>query len=163
MNRIKALYRSRAIACAGIDVYQVQQREVWLEKLPEAGVRWRAGPLFSELDHLSGLRREARRAMVAECRRHPASKLLLRVPTPRHRAPRTVERKRRDSTSLSQETSVLVILRAGRRHEIERRLDGQRSGSRAHEEGSDDAWLDAQSQPDIEVCLQERGVDGLAV
>jgi transposase len=41
----------------------------------------RAGRLFSELDHLSRLRREARQAMVIECRRHPASKILLRVPT----------------------------------------------------------------------------------
>jgi transposase len=81
MNRIKALYRSRAISCAGTDIYKVQQREVWLAKLPEAGVRSRAQRLFSELDHLSGLRREARQAMVVECRRHPASKLLLRVPT----------------------------------------------------------------------------------
>jgi len=81
MNRLKALYRSRAIACAGTDVYKVQQREVWLAKLPEAGARSRAGLLFSELDHLSGLRREARQAMVVECRRHPASQLLLRVPT----------------------------------------------------------------------------------
>jgi transposase len=44
-------------------------------------VRARAELLYSELDHLTGLRREARKALVAECRRHPASKLLLRVPT----------------------------------------------------------------------------------
>jgi hypothetical protein len=37
--------------------------------------------LYSELDHLTGLRREARKALVAECRRHPASKLLLGGPT----------------------------------------------------------------------------------
>jgi transposase len=82
MNRIKASYRSRAISCAGTDVYKVQQREAWLQKLPEAGARSRAGRLFSELDHLTGLRREARQAMVVECRRHPASQLLLSVPTP---------------------------------------------------------------------------------
>jgi transposase len=81
MNRIKALHRSRAISCAGTDVYKVQQREAWLRKLPEAGARSRAGRLFSELDHLSGLRREARQAMIVECRRHPACQLLLRVPT----------------------------------------------------------------------------------
>jgi hypothetical protein len=80
MNRIKALYRSRAIACAGTDVYKPRQREAWLAKLPEAGVQARARRLFSELDHLTSLRREARQALVAECRRHPASKLLLRVP-----------------------------------------------------------------------------------
>jgi len=81
MNRIKALYRGRAIACAGVDVYKLRQREVWLAKLPEAGARARAQRLFSELDHLAGLRREARQALVVECRRHPATKLLLAVPT----------------------------------------------------------------------------------
>ncbi len=81
MNRIKALYRSRAIGCAGVDVYKLRQREVWLAKLPEASVRARAGRLFSELDHLTDLRREARQALVVECRRHAASKLLLKVPT----------------------------------------------------------------------------------
>ncbi len=81
MNRIKALYRSRAIACSGTDVYKQQQREAWLEKLPEAGVRARAGRLYSELDHLSGLRREARQAMLVESRRHAASKILRQVPT----------------------------------------------------------------------------------
>ena len=81
MNRIKALYRSRAIPCAGTDVYKAQQREGWLGKLPGPGARARAERLYSELDHLSGLRREARKALVAECRRHPASKLLLKVPT----------------------------------------------------------------------------------
>src|SRR5918993_1405237 len=81
MNRIKALYRSRAIACAGTDVYKTQRREQWLTKLPGSGARARAERLYSELDHLSGLRREARKALVTECRRHPACRLLLKVPT----------------------------------------------------------------------------------
>lgn len=81
MNRIKALYRSRAIACAGTDVYKPRQREIWLEKLPEAGVQARAARLYSELDHLTGLRREARQAMLIESRRHAASKVLRQVPT----------------------------------------------------------------------------------
>jgi transposase len=81
MNRIKALYRSRAITCAGTDVYKPQRRGDWLAKLPGAGARARAERLYSELDHLSGLRREARRALAAECRRHPACKVLLAVPT----------------------------------------------------------------------------------
>jgi transposase len=81
MNRIKALYRSRAIACPGTDVYKPQRRDAWLAKLPGLGARARAERLYSELDHLAGLRREARKALVAECRRHPASKVLLQVPT----------------------------------------------------------------------------------
>jgi transposase len=81
MNRIKALYRSRAIPCGGTDVYKPQRRGDWLAKLPGAGVRVRAERLYSELDHLTGLRREARKALVVECRRHPAAKVLLKVPT----------------------------------------------------------------------------------
>jgi transposase len=81
MNRIKALYRSRAIPCAGTDVYKPRRREGWLAKLPGPGARARAERLYSELDHLTGLRREARQALVGECRRHSASKLLSKVPT----------------------------------------------------------------------------------
>lgn len=81
MNRLKAIYRSRAISCAGAGVYKPQQRAEWLAKLASPGARARAERLYSELDHLSGLRREARRDLVTECRRHPASKALLTVPT----------------------------------------------------------------------------------
>jgi len=77
MNRIKALYRSRAIACSGTDVYKPGRRGDWLAKLPGVGARARAERLYSELDHLTGLRREARTDLVAECRRHPAAKVLL--------------------------------------------------------------------------------------
>jgi hypothetical protein len=73
MNRLKALYRSRAIACAGTDISKLQRRGDWLAKLEGVGAR--AERLYSELDHLTLLRREARRAFVAECRRHPASKI----------------------------------------------------------------------------------------
>jgi hypothetical protein len=45
MNRLKALYRSWAIPCAGRDVYYTRHRSEWLEKIPEAGTRRR--PLHS--------------------------------------------------------------------------------------------------------------------
>jgi transposase len=81
MNRIKALYRGRAIPCAGTDVYKPRQREAWLAKLPEPGARVRAERLYSELDHLAGLRREARKSLIIEGRRHPSAKVLVKVPT----------------------------------------------------------------------------------
>jgi hypothetical protein len=37
MNRLKALYRSWAIPCAGRDVYYTRHRSEWLGKIPEAG------------------------------------------------------------------------------------------------------------------------------
>ena len=42
MTRIKAIYRSWAIPCAGQQVYALGHRAEWLAKLNEAGVRRRA-------------------------------------------------------------------------------------------------------------------------
>src|SRR4030095_4945834 len=39
MNLLKPIYRGRAIGCAGRDVYYQRNREQWLEKLTEPGVR----------------------------------------------------------------------------------------------------------------------------
>jgi hypothetical protein len=52
MNRVKALYRSWAIPCAGDKVYSPRRRNAWLEKLSEAGVRRRAEQLYQQLDPL---------------------------------------------------------------------------------------------------------------
>jgi hypothetical protein len=38
MSRIKALYRSWAIACSGTSVYAPRHRAEWLDKIPEPGV-----------------------------------------------------------------------------------------------------------------------------
>src|SRR6202158_4100848 len=42
MCRLKAVYRSGAIPCAGRDVYYTRHRAEWLSKIKEAGVRRRA-------------------------------------------------------------------------------------------------------------------------
>ena len=42
MNRLKALYWSWAIPCAGQKVYAPRYRNQWLAKITEAGVRRRA-------------------------------------------------------------------------------------------------------------------------
>ena len=42
MNRLKAVYRSWAIPCAGQEVYSPRHRAAWLEKVRETGVRRRA-------------------------------------------------------------------------------------------------------------------------
>jgi transposase len=80
MNRVKAVYRGRAIGCAGREVYAPRHREAWLEKLNEPGVRQRAAFLYQQLDALTGLRREARKAMLEESRRHPAYRILKPIP-----------------------------------------------------------------------------------
>ena len=52
MNRLKALYRSWAIPCAGTQVYAPRYRSEWLSKIREAGVRRRAELYYQQLDAL---------------------------------------------------------------------------------------------------------------
>ena len=80
MGRIKALYRSQAIACAGEKPYGARHREKYLAQLREAGLQTRARRLYQELDLLQRLRREARRDLLLECRKHKETKLLRSIP-----------------------------------------------------------------------------------
>src|SRR5580692_8326061 len=81
MNRIKALYRGWAIPCAGTQVYALRNRSVWLSKILEAGVRRRAEHFYEQLDALQGLRKQVRRDLLAESRKHNATKLLRQIPS----------------------------------------------------------------------------------
>jgi hypothetical protein len=80
MQRLKALYRARAIAARGMAIYQKEARAEWLAKLPDAAVCFRAEVLLNQLDVLRGLRPKAKTAMVAEARKDPAWKVLLSIP-----------------------------------------------------------------------------------
>src|ERR1700738_3919767 len=82
MNRLKALYRSWAIPCAGEKVYSPRQRNAWLEKLSQVGVRRRAEQLYQQLDALVQIRRETRRELLTEGQKHPATQLPRQVPRP---------------------------------------------------------------------------------
>jgi transposase len=80
MNRLKALYRSWAIPCAGNEVYAPRHRSEWLDKIREAGVRRRAEHYYQQLDALRSLRQEVRRDLLVESKKHKAWKLLRRIP-----------------------------------------------------------------------------------
>jgi transposase len=80
MNRIKALYRSRGIDCAGRGVYTQKQRASWLEKLPAGASRLRAELLHDQLDHCRSLRRQARQALLQESRKYSIRVRLCQVP-----------------------------------------------------------------------------------
>jgi transposase len=80
MGRLKALYRSQAIACAGKKPYGARHREEWLAQLTESGLQCRARRLYQQLDLLQQLRREARHDLILECRKHKETKLLRTVP-----------------------------------------------------------------------------------
>src|SRR5437868_1626871 len=80
MNRLKAVFRSQAVKCAGRDVYYARNRAAWLVKLTEPGWRMRAEFLYKQLDQLRELRREAKQALLKEARQHAAFKRLCGVP-----------------------------------------------------------------------------------
>jgi len=79
-SRIKALYRSQAIASAGKKAYGRRHRGEWLARLTQAGMHRRAELLYEELDALLSLRREARRELMVETHKHDAVNLLCTVP-----------------------------------------------------------------------------------
>ena len=81
MNRLKALYQSWGIACAGTRVYAPRHRAEWLSRITEAGVRCRAEFTYQQLDMLQALHQGVRRDLLAESRKHPATKLLRQIPS----------------------------------------------------------------------------------
>jgi transposase len=80
MNRIKGVYRSQAIPCAGERVYTKRHRAEWLEKLQQPGQRRRADRLYTQLDLLQPLRQQARRELLAESRNYPVRQVLQQIP-----------------------------------------------------------------------------------
>jgi transposase len=80
MQRLKALFRARAIPTPGTSVYDAETRAAWLRQLPESGVRFRAEALYTELAVLQELRPKVKIAMVTEARRDPAWRVLRRIP-----------------------------------------------------------------------------------
>ena len=80
MTRIKAIYRGRGIPTVATGVYQVSQREQWLTRITEAGMRQRAAWLYQQLDQTRELRKQAKARLVSEWRRHRAVALLRTIP-----------------------------------------------------------------------------------
>ena len=80
MNRLKSLYRSWAIPCAGKEVYAPRHRAEWLGKIGEPGVRRRAEFYYQQLDALCLLRQEVRRDLLLEVKKHKSWKLLRQIP-----------------------------------------------------------------------------------
>jgi transposase len=79
MNRLKSIYRSRPIACTGRELYYKGNRDEWLTRLTEEGLRLRAEFLYKQLDHLRELRRDAKTEMLRQARRHKAFERLCGV------------------------------------------------------------------------------------
>jgi transposase len=79
-SRLKAVFRSQAIACTGKRLYGNKHRDNYLKELGDGGQRRRADYLYQELDALQKLRCQARHELMTACRKHPAAKWLQSVP-----------------------------------------------------------------------------------
>jgi hypothetical protein len=112
MNRLKALYRSWAIPCAGRDVYYTRHRSQWLDKIPEAGTRRRAEQLYQQLDLLQLLRQQARSELLAESRKH-ANRQVTTDPLVGPDSLRLGGSSDSDATSFSQQATALDLQRTG--------------------------------------------------
>ena len=80
MSRLKAIYRGKAIACKGHEIYRQNQKKKWLRKLTEPGTKARAESLYEQLAAVRPLRQKAKLAMLREARRQAAYNWLLSVP-----------------------------------------------------------------------------------
>ena len=78
-NRLKGVFRGRGIRCRGKNVYHQAERKEWMGKVDIAAMGLRVMGLYEQLDFLSKLREEAKKAMLAEARKHSANKLLMTV------------------------------------------------------------------------------------
>jgi len=79
-NRLKGIFRGRGICCSGTTVYSKKGRDQWLKKLDDIAIRSRISKQFKELDCLTELRNEAEKELLAEARKHPATKILRSIP-----------------------------------------------------------------------------------
>jgi len=78
-NRLKSVYRSRGVQVSGPSVYARSKRGEFLRRLPKTA-RPLAELLYEELDALAGLKRQAKRAMLAEARKHREYRLVKSCP-----------------------------------------------------------------------------------
>jgi len=78
-NRLKSLYRRRAIAVSGDEIYAEAHRESWLEQLPASALV--AGKaLHAQVDGLTALKKQVRGELLAEASRHAEMRLLQAIP-----------------------------------------------------------------------------------
>jgi transposase len=81
MSRVKAIYRSWDIPCAGKQIYAPRHRAEWLAKITEVGVLRRAEFYYQQLDALRVLRQAVRHELLAESKKHKVSKLFCQIPS----------------------------------------------------------------------------------
>jgi len=81
MSRVKAIYRSWAIACTGKQVYAPHIVPSGSGRSAKPGVRRRAEFYYQQLDELRTMRQQVRRELLAEGKKHQAWRRLCQIPS----------------------------------------------------------------------------------
>jgi len=136
MNRLKGLYRSWAIPCAGQKVYSPRHRSAWLEELSESGVRRRAERLYQQLDALVELRREVRRELLAESKRHPRQRAAPADPAAGPDSGGPGDRSDPDTAPFPHKATTMGLLWAGLADAEQRRIQIHRRTTAAFQEAT---------------------------
>ncbi len=76
MNRLKAVYRGWGIPCAGTQVYAPRYREEWLSKITQVGCAAGRNCSINNWMACRGCDEPLRPELLAESRKHKATKLL---------------------------------------------------------------------------------------
>lgn len=156
MNRLKALYRSRAIPCAGKLVYAPRHRAEWLTQLPEAGVRLRAQRLYQQLDMLQDLRASKPGGISWRRAASIAPPNPTRYSLHRSDPNGSSDRAGANAPSLSCQVVTVGLLRTGLGDAHERRVPRRRRAVAAREKTADDLRTEREPQPRSEIHLRER-------
>ena len=122
MSRVKAIYRSWGIPCAGKQVYAPRHRAQWLAKISEVGVLRRAEFYYQQLDALRPLRHEVRRELLAEAQKHARLEIVTRDSVHRSDPGGAVDRADPDTAPLPQQATALEIQRLRHRNAQQCRL-----------------------------------------
>ena len=147
MSRLKALYRSWGIACAGRDVYYIRHRAQWLEKLREPGVRRRAERLYEQLCEIQRLRRLARHDLLLESRKHSISSKLRQIPVRRADSGGAADCSTADAAPFSHQAATMGLQRTGPGDSHQRGLRLPRRPTGALEETGIHSWPEQGPQP----------------
>lgn len=160
MNRIKAIYRSWGIPCAGKSVYNRLHREEWLRKITQASVRRRAEFYYEQLDALVPLRKQARQELLSETKKHQleiASFDSVPRPDPRGCAHGHCP----DAASIPHQANALGVQRVWSRDPEQCRSAVSERAAPAIEEAGIRTWTRPRSQSSSQICIQECRDPGL--
>ena len=147
MGRLKALYRSQAIACAGKKLYGARHREEWLAQLTrqrDAAAGAAAVPGARCCCNSCGGKR--RRDLILECRKHNETKLLRTVPWLGPIRVALLLGRVQTPHRFRTQAAVLGLLRAGAGDARQRRVSRGQRTDRAQEEAGVHSRVEPQPQ-----------------